>query len=387
MRKSRLSVIAVISCFIVFHACYPGETVIDNGGKVDEQDDNVFSTIYVPGESGYAYFRTPAIVKGANGEILAFAQGRVDTIEDECDGDIVLKRSVDGGRTWGELIVVMNDGENRCNAPVPVVLESGKVLLLYSWNLGPVDDDHKIFCISSDDNGLTWHDNRDITPDILIEGEYRHVLGPCHGIVKTYDPHKGRIIVPARCASPYSQNSHVIYSDDDGLTWHKGGSTDFPQGNECTVVELGNGDLVLNMRNVSKQSFYRHDCTSKDGGVTFGPHRQTSLVEPITGCQGSLLRYSVDNETKNTIVLFSNPTHTSSRRFGAIKVSYDSCNSWTRMYQFVPSSGPMMYTGYSDLVLLDNGDIGVAYEGQVTLGIFFQTIKFSEIKDDYVYYD
>jgi hypothetical protein len=47
--------------------------------------------------------------------------------------------------------------------------------------------------------------------------------------------------------------SHVIYSDDRGLTWMIGGAVR-PQMNECQAVELsdGEGSLLLNMRNTPK---------------------------------------------------------------------------------------------------------------------------------------
>ena len=41
--------------------------------------------------------------------------------------------------------------------------------------------------------------------------------------------------------------SHVIFSDDHGQTWQLGGSTDYGM-NECAVVELTDGTLMLNSR-------------------------------------------------------------------------------------------------------------------------------------------
>src|SRR5918997_3321381 len=60
-------------------------------------------------DPGYACFRIPAIVRTTAGTLLAFAEGRVLNCGDAADIDIVLKRSTDGGRTWGPLQVV-NEG-------------------------------------------------------------------------------------------------------------------------------------------------------------------------------------------------------------------------------------------------------------------------------------
>ncbi|MYZ18066.1 sialidase family protein, partial [Streptomyces sp. SID337] len=55
------------------------------------------------GREGYASFRIPAVVTSAAGTVLAFCEGRVGSQADFGNIDIVLKRSADGGRTWGPL--------------------------------------------------------------------------------------------------------------------------------------------------------------------------------------------------------------------------------------------------------------------------------------------
>lgn len=77
---------------------------------------------YSINREGYAYFRIPTMVITNSGTILAFAEGRRNGPEDEGDIDIVLKRSTDKGKTWGPLITVKDDGENRCRNQVPVYL-------------------------------------------------------------------------------------------------------------------------------------------------------------------------------------------------------------------------------------------------------------------------
>ncbi len=43
--------------------------------------------------------------------------------------------------------------------------------------------------------------------------------------------------------------SHVIYSDNDGSTWHVGGTVPRGGTNECQIAELSDGSLYLSMRN------------------------------------------------------------------------------------------------------------------------------------------
>ena len=79
--------------------------------------------VYVSGTEGYASFRIPSLIVTQNKTVLAFAEGRVKP-SDHAENDIVLKRSIDGGRTWSKLQVVAEDGANSLNNPQAVVVRS-----------------------------------------------------------------------------------------------------------------------------------------------------------------------------------------------------------------------------------------------------------------------
>jgi hypothetical protein len=51
-------------------------------------------------------------------------------------------------------------------------------------------------------------------------------------------------VVPAQLSSEAQ-----VSSDDHGITWKIGGSTPQDQVNECTLAELPDRGLILNMRN------------------------------------------------------------------------------------------------------------------------------------------
>ena len=81
--------------------------------------------------------------------------------------------------------------------------------------------------------------------------------------------------------------SHVVYSDDAGVSWRIGGvaadGTD-----ECVAVDLDDGELYLNSRN-ELDTKRRFATRSSNGGETFGPSEiDENLIEPR--CQGSALR-------------------------------------------------------------------------------------------------
>ncbi|MEY2986526.1 MAG: hypothetical protein RJB13_47, partial [Pseudomonadota bacterium] len=175
-------------------------------------------------------------------------------------------------------------------------------------------------------------------------------LGPVHGIVKQFEPYKGRIIIAARHLAENSKTySHVIFSDDNGESWSIGGSLNL-KSTESTVVELPNGHIMMNSRSGDSVNA-RTAGISKDGGKTFDPaYIDTQLTEP-SGVQGSLLRFGDK-------ILFSNPMSTTARTMGSIRVSANNGRKW-RLYATYSPEG--QFSGYSDMVRVE-GDVGVLYE-------------------------
>ena len=330
----------------------------------------LFSTdVFCKGENGYDTFRIPAVVRAESGDILAFAEARRNSPKDYGDIDLVLKRSTDGGRTWGEMTVVWDDKDNVCGNPSVVVSgRSGRVILLATWNYGKdterkislreSEDTRRVFCLYSDDDGLTWSDAREITADVKKPEWTWYATGPCHAVQKVKAPHKGRIIVPCDHGDfdEKVSHSHIIYSDDDGLTWHLGG--DPGTGNESTVAELKNGALMLIMRGTrtpDRTGQYRTVSLSRDGGKTFSaPYKEKALIEPV--CEASLINYCANGKLSSTL-LFSNPECMPERKNMTIKQSDDSGRTWHTV--ILLSEKP---AAYSDMVVLGNGDVGIFYE-------------------------
>src|SRR6187549_246320 len=107
--------------------------------------------LYKSGEEGYKCFRIPSLVVTKNGTILAIAEGRKINCGDAGDIDLVVKRSTDGGKVWSPLQVIWNDSTNTCGNPCVVVDQnSGKIILLSTWNLG-TDHEKQIIADSSKD--------------------------------------------------------------------------------------------------------------------------------------------------------------------------------------------------------------------------------------------
>jgi sialidase-1 len=324
--------------------------------------------IFRSGSEGYECFRIPALVTTPTGALLAFAEGRRNGCSDTGDIDLVMKRSEDQGRTWSDLVVIRDDGPTVCGNPAPVVdRETGTIHLLSTWNLGEdhereiIDgtskDTRRVFVMRSEDDGITWSAPEEITQAVKKKNWTWYATGPCHGIQVKQGPFAGRLIIPCDHIEARTKMyfSHIIYSDDHGNTWELGGTTPQDQVNECTVAELGNGRLMLNMRNYDRSQECRKISFSGDGGITWSDIvSDTALIEPI--CQASLLGI-LKNEDNRVYLYFTNPAHRSNRENMTLKISDDEGQTWETLA--ILYRGP---SAYSDLVELPNGNLGCLFE-------------------------
>lgn len=314
------------------------------------------------GVGGYSCYRTPGLAISAGGAVLAFCGARQDNCKDEGNIDVVLRRSVDGGRSWGPLQVIANDGPNPCKIPMPVVLPSGRILLLWLWNAAVRREAdrglrHLRIC-HSDDDGQSWSASRDIT-DQVRRPHWKpwSGIGPGHGIVKRLAPAAGRIVVPARHSSGGGSRSHLLLSDDGGQSWRVGASALTGPSSECTVAELGDGSLMLNSRS---RGGARVVSISRDGGLTMASSVvDPALIEPEQGCQGSLLTYAYGPDAQATL-LFSNPADRRHRTNGRLRLSRNNGRSWSQ--GFGTDLAPGAFSGYSDLARFADGDVALLVE-------------------------
>lgn len=334
-----------------------------------EEDSGIeHSTLWECGSNGYHTYRIPAIVVTKQGTVLAFCEGRKVHGGDAGDIDLLARRSTDNGRTWSAQRVVRDDGGNTCGNPCPVVdAETGTIWLLSTWNLGQdnerliIDgqsrDTRRVFVASSTDDGLTWSQPREITADVKKPDWTWYATGPGSGIQITHGKHAGRLVIACDHIEAMTKHyySHTVYSDDHGKTWELGGSTPDHQVNECEVVELADGRLMMNMRNYDRSKKLRQKAFSRDGGISWEEQGfDDALVDPV--CQASIARYSWPGRSTESVILFSNPADT--RRVNmTVRGSFDDGKTWAG--RLVLHSGP---SAYSDLAVLADGTVGCLYE-------------------------
>jgi sialidase-1 len=334
----------------------------------------LFLSGHAGGGGPWHTFRIPALAVTRKGTVLAFCEGRRHSWGDSGDIDLVMKRSTDHGRTWSETRVVWDDAANTCGNPSAVVDPSTGVIWLFStWNRG---DDHepriidgkskdtrRVHVMRSDDDGVTWSKPIEITRDVKKPDWTWYATGPGGGIAIKQGPHAGRLVIPCDHIEAGTKRyfSHVIVSDDHGKSWKLGGRTPRDQVNECQVVELAGGGLMLNMRNYDRAKHTRQVVLSDDGGMTWRDQRHDSaLIEPI--CHGAVERYPAEllawpRGEHPSVILFCNPASRVRREAMTLRASFDDGRTWSHAKQL--HAGP---AAYSDLEVLGNGHIGCLYE-------------------------
>jgi len=169
--------------------------------------------------------------------------------------------------------------------------------------------------------------------------------------------YKGRLIIPCDHIEADTRHyySHVIYSDDHGESWKLGGSTPQHQVNECTIAEMDNGILILNMRNYDRSQKARKISISRDGGESWSNiYPDPQLPEPI--CQASLIKSTWKEDGEN-LFLFSNPSHPNRRENMMLKISKDEAVSWSD--SILLHKGP---AAYSDITIIKKRVLGCLYE-------------------------
>lgn len=314
----------------------------------------ILSTPFSAGDNGYHSYRIPALAIARNGDMLAFAEGRIDTWKDKSRTHIILRRSNDGGKTWLPAQIIAQHGTDAYMDPCPVIdAKSGNIYLFtVRWpQYAPTAEKNRLILLSSRDHGRTWQE-KDMTAALLTEDRRLVGFGPGSGIRIAQGAHKGRLLVPSRQQLPDGKTKDfMIYSDDGGKNWKTGNPA--PAGGEGQIAEGPSGEIYLNLRASGK----RRSTVSSDGGTTWSPLRdEPQLAAPDKGCHASVLG-------RNGTLLFCGPAgteptgNTDNRGKLMLYASGDSGKTWSS--PVVLASGA---AGYSCMAPLPDGKIVVLFE-------------------------
>ena len=309
-----------------------------------------------------AFYHIPAIVVGNAGTVLAFCEERRNSASDstkECY--VVLRRSTDNGRTWGDLQYLRREPGMKWHTSAPILDKTtGRILHMCAGGW-----------LESDDEGATW---TDWTPKIVRaeDGLGAGTHGSAPGITLQYGPHAGRLLWPARAVDAregYSDGnledrrvkcySTALYSDDHGATLHRANL--FLRGTgEAVLAERLNGDIYFNARAYFEDG-KRRTAISRDGGVTFGDEGTAPTIRELPqGCCAGIVRYPPEKAGGRDLILFSNPDTLERKRVhGVVRLSLDGGETWPYAKAVNTEND---WFDYSSLAVAHDGTILLMYK-------------------------
>lgn len=368
------------------------------------------------GEENVDTYRIPALVTSNKGTLIAAFEARRNSARDlQGDNDIAISRSTDGGETWGPTQVVLDRGEwgglpekfnGFSDASLLVDRVNGNIFAPGIWMHGVIDkngtwienlteesedwnhqwrnkgsqpgfgvkETTQYMMAKSTDDGKSWSEPINLTKTLKKEDWWLFSATPGNGITLV----DGTLVLPAQGRDenglPFSC---IIYSKDRGATW-KTSNPAYNNTTECSVVQLEDGSLMLNMRDNRNRQKTRTNgraiAVTYDLGESWIMHPTSnhSLIEPV--CMASLYKHEyTSNGVQKSVLLFSNPNTKEGRYDITIKASFDNGKTWPKEYWLLLDEG--YGRGYSSLTSIDEGNIGILYEGSQA-HMTFQKIPF-----------
>jgi sialidase-1 len=219
------------------------------------------------------------------------------------------KISADGGHTWGDkYIIVENDGGCNVMEVNFLRLKNGDIALFYLQKNTETTDCRIMMRVSSDE-GRTWVNQKQLSPD----GKY---TGLTNG--RAIRLRSGRIVLEAW----EGEHCYCVLSDDDGITWHNSQRIK-PAGGGCwesACIELKDGKVLMLMRTGLGGQY---KSISSDGGETWDEPVPTTL--PGTAAPVSISRVP---GTGDILAVWNNNPGAKSRNPLTAALSKDEGETW-----------------------------------------------------------
>ena len=330
------------------------------------------------GQDGINSYRIPGITTTKTGSLIAVYDNRNRGRGDlPGDIDVGMSRSTDGGQSWQSMKVIMDMGADPKwrfdGIGDPSILTdrvNGNIWVAATWSHGnrswhgsgpgmKPEETGQFMLTKSEDDGFTWSQPINITPQVKTNADWRFVLqGPGNGITLR----DGTLVFPAQFRGVNDEPvngkpfSTIIYSKDRGETWKIGTGVKIDT-TEAQVVQLADDSIMINCRDNRGGS--RSVYTTKDLGRTWQVHPTSRKALPEPVCNAGLLR--IEHPKHGPLLFFSNPNTTRGRHHFTIKVSNDEGTTWPEKWHTLYDERPG--SGYSVLTPIGDDHIGVLYEG------------------------
>jgi sialidase-1 len=283
----------------------------------------------VPGDATNMRTGEADIVRDVDGSLfMAYTHFR--SWEDDAAAEILSRRSPDGGRSWSEAkVVVENEGRKNVAAVSMLQLAPDRLLLFYQRQDSPQSC---ILCArASTDGGKGFGPATFLTSD-----EHYYCLCNDSALVLS----SGRLLLPftvdlSATGTPARLEAGCLYSDDGGTSWRSSNTVFAPESGamEPKVVELKDGRFWMLLR-TDQGTLYQ--SYSENGGERWSGTESSGIAAP----QAPFVLQRIP--TTGDIILIRNPTvdlehhHQGMRSPLTCTISTDEGKSWEYSTELEP---------------------------------------------------
>lgn len=326
-------------------------------------------------------YRIAGIVETTKGTLVAVSDSRKTSESDvgfsgAANIDVVVKRSTDGGKTWGQAVKIppiAQKKEDSHGDPLIFSCKDGTLVVLcaagnaWAQQYG-TQNDSKIKMSKSTDDGQSWsqwteiqkviYDNTTVQGKDFIKGFAASGRGYT-------DPDTGALYA-AVLVGNYGHNKKgtvVIKSVDNGTTWTVIGVLEDNGNDEPKVVTriaegTHTGKLLLSVRPTTKgkRKFFLLDENKGEASSISTYTEAGTFNDPTIDAEGMRYTLKKDGHAKNRI-LHVYLDNNSTRKNLSLVMSEDEGKTWINNKVIQPD-----LAAYSSIIVLGDGTIGILAE-------------------------
>ena len=323
------------------------------------------TVVFAEGSDDCHFYRIPAMCLDRDGAIVAVTDRRYESLADlgyrKTSIDVSVRRSTDGGRTWGPQTFIARGDTSRVagygygDASLTLT-RSGRIVCVMACGNGPKGFRRGLKAAAvctSEDGGLTWSEPRHVPFPETIHSAF---VTSGKGIVDA----DGDLLLSACVLAqdypdpmpvPWPIEAHLFYSKDEGETWTLDPEKAFSLADESKLALLPDGRLLLNSRRGAYGPRGVNTAVKGEDGLWHWEGERLAEGVEANPCNADILVW------EKGLLLFSYIKNKDARTGLTLAVSRDGGISWADVMTLQEGAA-----AYSTMVRFRNGDVGVLYE-------------------------
>ena len=168
-------------------------------------------------------YRIPIIIQTPTGDLLAFSEARKYSGADAGAKFIAMRRSTNGGDSWGTNEYILNDylvpdGLNL--GTITIDYNNNTLILLHTFcvhsvcnGTGGGEKPSGVYMVTSANWGYSWSEPVNLANTNIDLKDLHWDPGPGYGIQKKYQPHKGRLVTCGHTPISTNRTLYCMFSD------------------------------------------------------------------------------------------------------------------------------------------------------------------------------